>query len=175
MLKNRFFYFFPVIVLILAVTGWFMSRPAKQDTTGELKVVKKRAEPEFQHEGMLFFINGLSGDTLSRLKIEIVDNWQDINLGLMFRSKLEQDQGMFFIFENEEEQVFWMKDTGISLDVIFADADLRIVHMARHTVPYSKEPIMSIVPAKYVIEVNAGYCDNHQIENGDHASYYVFE
>jgi len=95
--------------------------------------------------------------------------------GLMFRSHMEMNQGMFFIFPEEEEQIFWMKDTKISLDIIFVGNDFKIIHIARHTIPYSKEPILSIHPAKYVVEVNAGYCDAHQIQKFDYIQYNIVE
>jgi len=109
------------------------------------------------------------------LDIEIVDNQHDILQGLMFRSNLKPDQGMFFVFPEEEERIFWMKDTPLSLDIIFADSDLDIIHIARHTMPYSTEPIPSIYPARYVVEVNAGYCDTYGIQNLDDIRYDVIK
>ena len=114
-------------------------------------------------------------DTLSIIEIEIADNQEDIMQGLMFRNHLGPDQGMFFIFQEEEERIFWMKDTPLSLDIIFVNKDLKIIDIARHTVPYSTEPIPSIHPARYVVEVNAGYCDFHGIENLDYVRYDVFK
>jgi uncharacterized protein len=163
------------IVFVAATIIYFMVLREDKKTTTPLTVEKRRVEPEFRQDGKLFFISSITLDTLSRLAIEIVEEPQEIKQGLMFRSTIEPDQGMFFIFDREEEQIFWMKNTRIPLDIVFADGNLTIVHIARYTVPYSNEPIMSMIPSKYVVEVRAGYCDEHGINISDLVRYDVLE
>lgn len=168
-MKLRNLYLGLLFLFILVGIIWIIFRSNPEEKT--YQVEKYRNEPVFQHEGEIFFISGDENDTLSILDVEIVDNRQDIMQGLMFRSHLEPNQGMFFIFPEEEEQIFWMKDTKISLDIIFVSNDFKIIHIARYTMPYSKEPILSIHPARYVVEVNAGYCDTHEIHKFDYIQY----
>ncbi len=167
----RYLILFIIFLLVGLGLIFFRRNPEKP----EFRVNKHRNEPTFQHEGKIYFLNDLKEDTLSVVDIEIVDNQKDIMQGLMFRSHLGPNQGMFFIFTEEEEQIFWMKNTELSLDIIFVSRELRIIHIAKHTVPFSKEPILSINPAKYVVEVNAGYCDAHQIKKLDFIRYDVMK
>ena len=172
-MKLRILYLGLLFLIILLGIVWILFRSNPEEKT--YQVEKYRNEPVFQHEGEILFISGAEKDTLAVLDIEIADNRQDIMKGLMFRSHLEPDQGMFFIFPEEEEQIFWMKDTKISLDIIFVSNDFKIIHIARYTMPYSKEPILSIQPARYVVEVNAGYCDAHQIRKLDFIQYDILK
>ena len=159
-----------ILIIILAAVVWILFRPDKKYKQN-FQVQRESPEPQFTKEGSIYFLSYNTMDTLSVLDIEIVENSDDIMRGLMYRSRLKPDQGMFFIFSEEEEQSFWMKNTKISLDIIFINSDLRIVHISRHTIPYSKDPIPSMYPAKFVVEVNAGYCKRHQINPNDYIRY----
>lgn len=172
-MKYRFAYRVIFVIFLLVGTGWLFYRLTSEN--GEIQVKKIRNEPSFQDDGEIYFVSGAQGDTLSVIDIEIVDKPEDIGRGLMFRSQLKQEQGMFFIFPDEEEQIFWMKNTRLSLDIIFVSRKLEIIRIAKHTLPYSTEPIPSIYPAKYVVEVNAGFCDTYQIQKLDHILYNVNE
>jgi len=91
--------------------------------------------------------------------------------GLMHREYLAEDRGMLFIFEYEQMQSFWMKNTLIPLDMIFIDSDDKIVDIMTAE-PCEKEPCKSYTPkaeAKYVLEVNAGFAEKHNIEIGEEA------
>jgi len=91
--------------------------------------------------------------------------------GLMNRSYLPPDQGMLFIFKDEIVREFWMWNTLIPLDMIFVSADKRIVYIRDNVQPCftnSCPHYSSLYPAKYVIEVNAGYCKQNQIYEGQY-------
>jgi hypothetical protein len=171
-LKKRFLIYIIIFILIGSGLLLLITRKEKKEEKAP-PVIKKRVEPSFKKEGYLSFMDDVSGDTLAVIDIEIVEQQEEIRQGLMYRSHLEEDNGMFFIFPEEEEQSFWMKNTMIQLDIIFVNADFRIVHITRYAMPYSKEPIPSIYPSKYVVEVNGGFCDSHHIEPGDQVIYDV--
>lgn len=154
------------LLAILAIWHLLPDNKSFKSVTG---VIKTKAEPQFFDEGNLYFLN--HSDTLSEIDIEIADEYEEIAKGLMYRSRLLENQGMLFIFNHESEQSFWMKNTKIPLDILYVNKDFQIVRIAKHTVPYSKEPIPSIEPAIYVIEVNAGYCDLNDITLGNKISY----
>jgi hypothetical protein len=78
------------------------------------------------------------------------------------------------LFDNEEVRAFWMKNTVLSLDMIFVNARSEIVTIHKYTTPYSEETYMSTKPAKYVLEVNAGYADKQKISVGDRISWSRF-
>lgn len=87
--------------------------------------------------------------------------------GLMFRETMAQDAGMLFIFELEGERYFWMKNTPLSLDIIFLDASGVVVSIAESTTPFSEETISSQGASLYVLEVLAGTSKRLDISVGD--------
>lgn len=101
------------------------------------------------------------------LSVEIADDEQERARGLMFRKTLPEDGGMLFVFPEQAPRSFWMKNTPLSLDILFLATDGEIVAIARDTTPFSTAPINSIEAAKYALEVNAGYCARHGVNVGD--------
>jgi len=126
-------------------------------------------EPLFKKHGQLTFMNGI--DTLATINIEIADTPEKTTKGLMYRKHMEDNNGMLFIFESGRRQTFWMRNTPISLDIIFINAEKEIVHIAPNTIPYSTKNIPSFEYAQYVVEVNAGYCQKHAITTGNKIDY----
>jgi hypothetical protein len=124
--------------------------------------------PAFRRDAELVFLSA-KGATRARIDVEIAERTADRWRGLMFREKMDENQGMLFIFPAEETLSFWMKDTPLALDIIYLNADRTIVTIRKNTVPYSEESVPSDVPAKYVVEVNAGFADRHRLEPGDKA------
>lgn len=125
----------------------------------------KVAEPEFVKEGELTFSNETK--ELIKIDIEVADTEKSIIQGLMYRKSMEEKHGMLFKFPNMEKRNFWMKNTIISLDIIYVDDQKKIVSIQKNTIPYSEDQVPSHVPAQYVIEVNAGFCDSYGIKVGD--------
>ena len=107
-----------------------------------------------------------SGDTLSVIDAAVADDQSSRTQGLMNVTSMPQDAGMIFIFDENQPRSFWMASTPLSLDLIFANEDFRIVRIHRNASPYSQESIASGAPAKYVVEVNAGYTLQHDINEG---------
>ena len=102
-----------------------------------------------------------------KIDIQIARTEFDRQLGLMFRKSMNENQGMLFIFPDVRVRSFWMRNTEIPLDMIFVDTSKRIINIARNTTPYSDVSYPSDGPAKYVIEVNGGFSDRHNISKGD--------
>jgi len=125
---------------------------------------------EFKKQGKLQFITGQQR-LLTTIDIEIADAEWKRSLGLMYREKMAANQGMLFVFEEEAPRSFWMKNTRISLDMIFANAERKIVTILRNTTPYSEQLYTSHKPAMYVVEVNAGFSAMHGIAVGDKISW----
>ena len=76
--------------------------------------------------------------------------------GLMFVQSLPADQGMLFLFERPQYAAFWMKNTYLSLDLVFIGADGVVVNVAPDTRPLTLDPIPSVAPVKAVLELLAG-------------------
>jgi uncharacterized membrane protein (UPF0127 family) len=127
------------------------------------------SEPEFKHEGQLYILQ--ERDTISVIDLEIADTPAERQRGMMYRTKLGEDQGMLFIFDRQQPQSFWMKNTYISLDMIFIDDKKNIVDIARNAVPYSEASVSSRYPAQYVLEMNGGYAARHNIRIGQRVNW----
>jgi uncharacterized membrane protein (UPF0127 family) len=94
--------------------------------------------------------------------------------GLMFRRELPEGQGMLFDFQTEQPASFWMKNTYISLDMIFIRADGRILRVAENTVPHSEALVSSGGPVRAVLEVIAGTAKKLGIAAGDRVAHPIF-
>lgn len=103
---------------------------------------------------------------ITSIRIAIVESEEERNLGLMDVRSLPPDAGMLFIFDAEAPLGFWMANTPLPLDLIFADSDSTIVHIHSNAVPYSLQNIPSVHPARYVVEVNAGFSVNYDLRPG---------
>ncbi len=107
-----------------------------------------------------------AGDTRHLFLVELARTPVERERGLMDRQNLPLNAGMLFVFEREEPINMWMKDTYISLDMIFADKSGRVVSIAHRTVPMSLEIISSGVPANTVLEVRGGTAERLGIDVG---------
>lgn len=108
----------------------------------------------------------VDGDTLSTIEAAVADDTDERNQGLMDVRNLPESKGMLFIFDQNEPRSFWMANTPLSLDIIFVNEDKEIVRIHHNTQPFSEKSITSDLPAKYVIETNAGYSISHDIQEG---------
>lgn len=129
------------------------------------------AKPVFRKDGELRFIDGKTNKEIKTINIEVADDDAEREQGLMYRDTMEENDGMLFLMETEEPQSFWMKNTIISLDILYADTDKRIVSIHKNCKPYSLDQITSAKPAIYVVEVNAGYTSKNNIKVGDVISF----
>jgi uncharacterized protein len=94
--------------------------------------------------------------------------------GLMFRKSLPEGQGMLFDFKRDQELSFWMKNTLISLDMIFIRSDGRILRIAENTEPLSERLVPSGGPARAVLEVISGTAKKLGIAAGDRVAHPIF-
>ncbi len=101
------------------------------------------------------------------LKVEVADTPEKRVLGLQYRSELSDDQGMLFLFPSESVQSFWMKNTPLSLDMIFIGGDLRIVGIIHQAVPFSTASQFVAAPSQFVLEIKGGIARRRGIEVGD--------
>ncbi len=98
--------------------------------------------------------------------VEVVSTPSARAQGLMYRRELSPDAGMLFIFPHDGVQHFWMKNTLISLDMLFIDHERRIVGIVENARPMSTEPMGPDQPSRYVLEVNGGFAAQHHISMG---------
>ncbi|GAB1480497.1 DUF192 domain-containing protein [Paracoccaceae bacterium] len=99
-------------------------------------------------------LRGPSG--LARFHVELADEPAEQAKGLMFREKLAASAGMLFVFPAPKHASFWMKNTLIPLDMIFADAAGRVTHVHAMAVPGAETPIVGGEGVAMVLEINGG-------------------
>ena len=128
------------------------------------------SEPMFLSEGELVFMDE-NGKELSKLEIEIVDNEADRRQGLMYRKSMPEHRGMLFVFEEQQPQAFWMKNTLMPLDIIYVNDKNVVVSIPKNTTPFSEKSLPSEKPALYVVETNAGYTAKMGIKEGTKISF----
>ena len=128
-------------------------------------------EPQFVKNGELLIISKDKKDTIKKINIEIADEPEKREQGLMYRKTMADLNGMLFIIEKSEPQYFWMKNTILPLDIIFIDENKEIVTIQQNMTPYSEQSIPSYKNSMYVLEVNAGFCGKYSVKTGDIISY----
>ena len=115
-------------------------------------------------------IEGPKGNKAT-FQVEVADTAEKRRWGLMYRTELGTEEGMLFVFPKEKQQSFWMKNTPLSLDIIFIDRERRVVGIVHDTVPFSTRAVGVGVPSQYVLEVRAGLARRKGIAVGDVARF----
>jgi uncharacterized membrane protein (UPF0127 family) len=119
-------------------------------------------------------IAGPDGTVRVTLQVEIADTSSKRELGLMYRKWLDPEAAMLFVFPSAEPLQFWMKNTAIPLDVIFADARGEVIGVREDARPYSEALLPSPGPSKFVVEVNGGAARRWGIRTGDRLRFIGF-
>lgn len=128
---------------------------------------------EFVKQGEVRFLTPKQ-DLITTTDVEVAQEDSKRQLGLMYRDRIGENQGILFVFEDDEPRSFWMKNTVLPLDMIFVNGRNEIVTIHKNTTPYSEQSYASTKPAKYVVEVNAGFSDRHKISVGDRIAWSRF-
>ncbi len=106
----------------------------------------------------------------TRVYAEAATTPAELETGLMNRTFLNENAGMLFVFQTEQKQSFWMKNMRISLDIVFITTDMHVLDIYQSVPPCTADPCVSYAsnaPIKYVLEVNAGFSEQHGIASGD--------
>ncbi len=137
-MKRQFFQTIPVSLFLFSLVLWtqLYCQTGRRD-----KYIK------------VFFPNG------EAVTAELAVSPAEREKGLMFRQELKPDQGMLFVFEEEDQYTFWMKNTLIPLDIIWLNSHRQIIHLEENVPPCPADPCPSYGPEKkalYVLELRAG-------------------
>jgi uncharacterized membrane protein (UPF0127 family) len=97
-----------------------------------------------------------TGVVSERFTMEVAATPAERGKGLMFRKFLAANEGMIFLFEQQQRQSFWMKNTLISLDIVFVSSDWKVVGILRDVPPLTEDPRFVSAPSQYVLEFAAG-------------------
>lgn len=107
--------------------------------------------------------------------VEIADTPEERARGLMYREELGEDEGMLFVYEEEDYRSFWMKNTLIPLDIIFLDSDFEVINIEKaHPEPNTSDENLASYeserPAQYVLEINQNRSEEIGLEKGSEMS-----
>ena len=133
---------FVVIAAIVLVVLFYEGEQGDLPGTGYERDIAHRLGLDFEKDGELSFI-GEKGDTLLTIDIEIADDDAEKRIGMMFREEMEEGQGMFFIFPAQGIRSFWMRNTYVSLDMIYVNRDNKIVTIQKNTTPLTESTYFS--------------------------------
>ncbi len=117
--------------------------------------------------GNVFFTEG---GRVERVRVEVADTEDRLEVGLMCRPSLDPDAGMLFVFAAPTQASFWMKNTLIPLAIAFMDSDWHIVAILE--MPMAQDPAAGPFPTyrpekpyRYALEVNAGFFSKHDLDD----------
>ncbi|MGB9848024.1 MAG: DUF192 domain-containing protein [Minisyncoccia bacterium] len=145
MFQSKIMIILAIVLIILLIVGIYFV------------LKKERSEVWFKNQNL-------------KVEVEVAETLWEQARGLMGRQSLAEDEGMLFVFSDEAPRRFWMKNTFIPLDLIFISAEKKIVEIKPSFEPCVEDPCpiyQSQLPAKYVLEVNGGFCERHNIRVGD--------
>jgi uncharacterized membrane protein (UPF0127 family) len=106
--------------------------------------------------------------------VEVATTPGQMEQGLMFRRSLAPEAGMIFDFKTPSMATMWMKNTLIPLDMLFVDAQGRIVNIHERAVPQSLDTISAAAPVRGVVELNGGTTARLGIRPGDRVLFPIF-
>ncbi len=116
----------------------------------------------------------LTGGMEHLIDVEIAETPQEKSLGLMYRTSLAENRGMLFPHNPPQEAAMWMRNTYISLDMVFVRADGVIHRIETRTEPMSEKIISSDGPVSAVLELAAGVADKLGLKAGDRVRHPLF-
>src|SRR5215468_3953383 len=123
----------------------------------------------------VWIARGDSQEEIARFTVEVADTPKTWEHGLMERATLAPNAGMLFIFPDVTPRAFWMMNTLIPLDMLFIDAERRILNIqdnAPPCIPPQRCPTYhSTAPAKYVLEIAGGRAQALGIRAGDYVHF----
>ena len=155
---------FPALLLVIAVVPMLLLSPVHLRSQEARDT--RETPPEVFFPRSELTIETARGAT-HRFTVELATSSEQHQRGLMFRDTMAQSHGMLFVFDISRPLSFWMRNTRISLDMLFLDAQGRVINIARRTTPMSEAAYRSAGPARAVLEINGGLSDLLGIAPGD--------
>ena len=151
-------------IIAAILVGMMLQSYGCKDTSGN-KILTK--EVTFTKEGELSIKKAATDSVVAQLDIEFAETEYETQTGLMYRKSMLPNRAMLFIFEDESQRSFYMKNTEFALDIIYINSDYEIVSIQKNAKPFDKSSLPSETPAQYVLEVKAGQSDIWGLEVGD--------
>jgi len=153
---------------IIIIVGLLILSSCKEEKTTK---TEDKVVVNFKKEGVLSLKKAETDSIIKTIDIEIAEDEYETQTGLMYRTNLETNHGMLFIFPDVQMRSFYMKNTKIPLDIIYIDENKTIVSFQKNAKPMDETSLPSDAPAKYVLEINGGLSDEWKLAVGDKISF----
>ena len=150
-----------VVLILLACSLWLAGASAGVAENAQIS----KLEP----------VTVASADSVTMLTAEVADTEELRTRGLMFRHFLPDDKAMLFDYQNPRPVAMWMKNTNISLDMLFIREDGTIAAIAENTVPQSLDTISVQEPVRGVLEMAAGTVKKLGLRPNDKVYHRIFK
>jgi hypothetical protein len=164
-------YFLFTIIVFIIINCFLIKKVNAQNSIQTNKIQSLNSienfnqdKKNYNHDLQIFNENN---QALLKLAVAVADSDEKRHYGLMNLKKLDEKKGMIFIFQKPLKVDFWMKNTLISLDIIFIDAEDKILEIRPNTIPQSTDFISSKQKILKVLEINAGLVKKYNIKIGD--------
>ena len=154
-----------LVLVALAAIALILPRFFSNESNRVQEIEITPQDIDFTRDGELSIFKNDS--LIQTIEVEFAKNDEERALGLMYRSSMDEHQGMWFIFPEEAPRSFYMRNTEIPLDIIYLDKDKKVVSIAKNARPYDETSLPSEKPAMYVLEINGGLADKWGIDKGD--------
>lgn len=148
---------FAIVFLLVVVFGYFLLKPNQPNKTPAI------SSPSSQEQQVP--IVGRIGE--GYFNFEVADTDTERIQGLSGRTSLSGTDALLFVFDTAGKHCFWMKDMKFNIDIMWFDANKKLVHEKRNVAPETfPESFCPDVAAKYVVEVSAGVAEKNQVKLG---------
>lgn len=148
------------IILLFSILGLISCKNEKKHST---TANTEEIDIQFIKQGEVYLKN--EADTLKIIDAEFAENNNTRRIGLMNRSSLDENEGMLFIFDEDNSSSFWMKNTRIPLDILFFDKDSILINYHENARPYeTKIQYGANANYRFVLEVNGGKAKTWGVE-----------
>jgi uncharacterized membrane protein (UPF0127 family) len=114
-------------------------------------------------------VNGKAGP--QRFRVQLATTNKEREKGLMFVEQLDDDAGMIFFFERQQQLSFWMKNTYLPLDMFFIDEDLVVKGIVENAEPLTTSARRIDGPTRFVLEVKGGTARKLGLGAGDRVQF----
>jgi uncharacterized membrane protein (UPF0127 family) len=167
----------PLLVL-LVVVACLAGCPSTAAPDGASPVAKPDArrsspsaaqQPQAGLDTGIVVVVGKAGP--QRFRVQLAKTEKQRERGLMFVESLDEDAGMLFFFERQQQLSFWMKNTYVPLDMFFIDEDLVVKGIVENAEPLTTSPRRIVGPTRFVLEVRGGTARRLGLAAGDRVSF----
>ncbi|MEO5598257.1 MAG: DUF192 domain-containing protein [Novosphingobium sp.] len=153
--------------LLAALTLLAACSPAKSESANIAPVALAKA-PHHAVSGLpVIPLTIMHQGKKHNFRVEVAASEAEQEKGLMFRAQMGADEGMIFPMDPPRHAAFWMRNTVLSLDIIYIGVDRRVLNIAANAVPYSETPLYSDGRVSAVLELNAGRAKELGVGKGD--------